>query len=186
MEDVKGQNNSALGYFLATYQSPDVVLNWQLISGSTCNGIQVYRSVDSISFYQIGEIPGLCGNITSPQSYSFIDNTPIENKTNYYRIELGGLGYSEIVGLEIINIDGNGNLVRPNPATTTASIFYRNPFRDLHSLKLFDFSGKIIFVRESDSNSFSIETTSLAAGAYLFQIFSDTKQMVTQGKLFVE
>jgi Secretion system C-terminal sorting domain len=163
-----------------------VVLNWQLISGSTCNGIQVYRSVDSINFYQIGEIPGICGNITSPQSYSFIDNAPVENKINYYRIELGGLGFSEIVSLEIISIEGNGNLVRPNPASNNTSVYFNNPFRELHSMVLFDNSGKLIANYETENNSFNFNISTLKGGVYFFQIFSDTKQMVTQGKLFVE
>jgi len=98
------QNHPILGKFSISENNGDVYLSWSIIAGSSCNGIQIYRSIDSINFSQIGDIPGVCGSVDFTQTYDFTDNNPVKNKVNYYRLELGNQDFSQIVSIEIIDI----------------------------------------------------------------------------------
>ena len=96
------QSSSALDDFAAFENDGKIYLNWTLGAGSTCNGIQIQRSMDSLSFYQIGEIPGVCGSNSAAQRYTFVDSFPILNSNHYYRLELGGVGYSEVINVRVL------------------------------------------------------------------------------------
>jgi len=76
-----------------------VLLTWQIVRGSTCNGIQIYRGTDSTQLTQVGEIIGVCGSITEPIDYSFVDEKLSKNNTYYYRLEFGTQGSSKIIPL---------------------------------------------------------------------------------------
>ncbi len=89
---VYAQHNPIPGNFSLFENNGKVYLNWSIVSGSTCNGIQIYRSTDSVMFTQVGNIPGICGSSSSAISYNFIDDNPVKNKVNYYRLELGNNG----------------------------------------------------------------------------------------------
>jgi hypothetical protein len=41
-----------------------VLLAWTIKSGSICNGMQIYRSKDSIDFVLIEDIQGVCGSLS--------------------------------------------------------------------------------------------------------------------------
>ena len=88
--NVFAQHNSILDNFTVFENNENVYLNWTIISGSTCNGIQIYRSTDNLSFTQIGSIARICGSSSQPRNYAFTDNNPEKNKFNCYRLELGG------------------------------------------------------------------------------------------------
>ena len=53
---------SVLNYFNAQVLNAQVVLNWEVRIGNTCDGIEIQHSTDSISFVKIGEIAGVCGS----------------------------------------------------------------------------------------------------------------------------
>ena len=86
------QQNSILGSFYLFESNAKIYLNWSIVSGSTCNGIKIFRSIDSLNFYEIGKIEGICGNISAEQFYNFIDENPVKNKINFYKLELGNSG----------------------------------------------------------------------------------------------
>lgn len=91
------QSTPLLTKFNGTAYNNQVYLSWEIGQGSTCNGIGVMRSVDSVSFVEIGSIEGVCGSTSEPQSYTFTDLTPQSNRTNYYRLNLGGLAFSSVL-----------------------------------------------------------------------------------------
>ncbi|MBA2421837.1 MAG: hypothetical protein H0V61_01240 [Chitinophagales bacterium] len=47
---VFAQHNLILGNFSLFQSNGKVYLNWYIVSGSSCNGIQIYRSTDSVMF----------------------------------------------------------------------------------------------------------------------------------------
>ena len=87
--------------------------------------------MDKINFNQIGEISGICGSKFEKISYSFEHPNPIKNRINYYRLALGGLGFSDTISIEILDFK-YGYQVRPNPmkmALSKSKELYPNPFK---------------------------------------------------------
>ena len=119
--NVFAKHNSIFDNFTVFENNEKVYLNWTIISGSTCNGIQIYRSTDSISYFKIGSIAGICGSSSTATNCNFTDNNPEKNKFNCYRLELGGNGTSEILSVEIIDIE-SGYQIRPSPVIDKAKI----------------------------------------------------------------
>lgn len=116
------QETTILDNFTAIKNDGKIYLRWVITSGRTCDGTRIYRSGEQIHFTQIGDISGICGSSTSPVPYDFIDENPLKNQRNYYRLESGNNGFSEIVSLESIGFENKGYQVRPNPVITQAQI----------------------------------------------------------------
>src|SRR5437870_3891883 len=92
---MEGKAQTLLPVFEAIQVENRVQLNFTISAGNTCNGIQIFRSPDAVNFIEIGDIQGVCGSSDRSESYFFIDQAPLKNKTNYYRLQLGTLGSSE-------------------------------------------------------------------------------------------
>ncbi len=166
-----------------------IYLKWTLTTGSICNGIQIYRSTDSVIFLQIGEIPGICGSSIVSRSYTYIDNNPVKNKTNYYRLDFGGSGVSEILSLEIIDIQNGEIQIRPHPVIDKASIYFNNDKNEAFQLTLYNLSGYTIYTAITTEKFFQIDSEPYNAGIYFFSIAladGEGSKKKTIGKLIVQ
>ena len=163
-----------------------VYISCTISSGNTCNGIDVFRSEDSLYFDNIGNIAGICGSSSSPVSYDFVDETPILNKTSYYKLELGGYGYSTVTALKVIDTQGFDFQVRPNPANDYSIIYFENDFNNKFELILFNHSGNIILTKETFTNQFDLNTAVLNKGLYFFSITKLASAESVIGKLVVQ
>ncbi len=179
------QNSPILDEFSASETNGTVYLYWIISSGSTCDGIKIFRSVDNLHFDQIGEIGGVCGNSSAPQPYNFVDERPEKNSVNYYRLELGSNGFSETISVEIIDFNDKGFQVRPNPAFEKAFVFFQNDLRKSFSLALYSLNGQVTGLQSTDANSFNINTMNLSNGTYIFIIFSEDDLIKIKGKIIV-
>lgn len=176
---------SALDRFAASEIKGKVLLDWIITSGSTCQGISILRSTDSINFFQIGNIGGVCGNISTPQAYNFIDDNPIKNKINYYRLELGGIGLSKIIAVEIIDLQSGGFQIRPNPITDEARIYFSNNTRHNTELNVYRLNGSKVLNMQTTFEYFSIASGSLQTGIYIFTISTAGNLPFVNSKLIV-
>jgi hypothetical protein len=161
-------------------------LPWAIAEGSTCNGIQISRSTDSVNFTEVGSIPGICGSTSFEQPYNFTDENPVKNKVNYYRLGLGGSGLSEILSVEIIALENSGYQIRPNPITADAKIYFSNNKNQAHQLIIYNLSGVKIFTTTTKQDFFQINTAVIQAGIYVFSIslIGDTPK--AKGKFVVK
>ena len=130
------QYHPILDNFIAIVSNEKIYLHWTITSGSTCNGMKVFRSTDTLNFTEIEDISGICGSTTTPVSYNYSDYAPIPNKTNYYRLELGVLGPSKYVSAEFIKPQNDNYLIRPNPVTESATLFFKNDLHDPYTFCL--------------------------------------------------
>ncbi len=162
-----------------------VLLAWTINSGSTCNGMQIYRSKDSINFTLIKDIQGVCGNLSSPVSYTYTDQTPILNAINYYRINFGGQEDSPILGVEVINVLSNSYLLRPNPVTGAANLYFENDNQNEVVLKVFDDFGDVIYLEQTSSNKFVLDSTNFSSGMYYFSLENQKTSNVINGKAVI-
>lgn len=180
------QSHPILGKFSISETEGRVFLSWSIIAGSTCNGIQIYRSTDSINFSQIGDIAGVCGSVDFEQPYDLTDNNPVKNKVNYYRLELGNQGFSQTVSIEIIDIESSGFQIRPHPANSEAVIYFDNNTKQEQQLTLYNMNGIAVFTAVTKEDFFQLNTSLLQSGLYLFIISVSGNLPTAQGKLLVQ
>lgn len=179
---INAQQHPLLDNFFIIESNGSVYLNWTIKGGKSCNGIRIYRSEDSTNFHQIGSIEGICGNIDFPQPYSFIDENPVENKINYYKIELGLEGFSSVLSLEIIGMGKSGSQVRPNPAKDHARVYFNNPKKNSSSLLLYNASGNVVQTQNSELDYFDLNFSGVDQGTYVYIILQKDK-LITTGRI---
>ena len=174
-----------LGDFDIDQSNGKVLLAWTIKSGSVCNGMQIFRSKDSVNFVLIEDIQGVCGDLSSSVSYTYTDQTPILNNYNYYKINFGGLEDSNILGIEVINILSNSYLLKPNPVTGASDLYFENDNQSEVVLKVFDDFGDVIYIEETQANKFILDSTSFSSGMYYFSLENKTTRNVINGKAVI-
>lgn len=174
-----------LGDFDIDQSDGKVLLAWTIKSGSVCNGMQIFRSKDSVNFVLIEDIQGVCGDLSSSVSYTYTDQTPILNNYNYYKINFGGLEDSNILGIEVINILSNSYLLKPNPVTGASDLYFENDNQSEVVLKVFDDFGDVIYLKETQANKFTLDSTSFSSGMYYFSLENKTTRNVINGKAVI-
>lgn len=186
MLSAKAQDQPVLDVFFATENNGVVYLNWRILAGGTCNGTNVLRSSDSLNFTEIGRIFGVCGNLSKPESYSFIDESPVSNKRNYYRLELGPWNFSETIYTDIIDLNEQAYQIRPNPIQTKAKIYYRNTKKLKQTLSIYNIIGQKMVSLTSRDEYFEIDVRTLENGMYVFSIIPEDGQSIIKGKMIVQ
>lgn len=162
-----------------------VFLDWTMNLGQTCNGIDITRSTDNLNFTPIGNIPGICGSPFDTVRYSFIDESPVLNQINYYRLQLGNLGPSKTLSVEIIDLEGTGFQVRPNPIVDEGRIYFDNDRSEEYLLTLISTHGLTLRQLTTRNDFFDLNTSDLPAGVYIFRIESDDGLKKAVGKFIV-
>ena len=184
--DSFSQNNLILDSFSAFETEGIVHLDWVIKSGNTCNGIIIQRSVDSINFSIIGNITGVCGNLSSPQPYKYVDETPLKNSVNYYRLELGGFGFSKAIAVEVIDYGTKEYQVRPNPFNAEAKIYFKNPEKEVLNFSLIDLNGSVLYSLFTNDDYLEINAREMTDGFYPFIISTKTGIVIITGKILVQ
>lgn len=172
MSFIKGQDADFMVHnFTALVSGNSIVLDWEIIAGNTCNGTQIYRSDDNFTWEQIGEIPGICGSVVEPVPYQWTDNSPINNAINYYKLELGSVGFTSSVSISYIALGDAGYAIAPNPITATGNIFFRNSNGLEYTLIVTDLMGNLLIYKEGIRTDFvTIDRSGLEAGYYFFTL----------------
>jgi hypothetical protein len=137
-----------------------------------------------MSFEEIGEIPGVCGSPSQSISYDFIDETPFRNRTNYYRLEMGALGYTSVVAVDFIILNAEGYSLQPNPVTTTAQLLFFNPDNQDARICIFDSQGRQVMEFRTREDEITIDSNLLGSGNYVFKILIENSSRLV-GKLVV-
>ncbi len=182
----QAQADPLLGKFSLSEANGQVAISWQIVAGTTCNGIQIYRSSDAITFSRIGFIAGICGSVSEPVSYSFSDTTPVLNAINYYYLELGGVGSTQVIAIEIIDKGHAGYHIRPHPIQNTGTIYFDAEAGNDYILHIYDPSGKKVFSAKTSDDHFDILTSSFAPGQHVFTISKIGHVAGITGKLMIQ
>jgi len=162
------KSQTILNYFNAQVLNGQVILNWEIQTGNTCDGIEIQHSTDSISYYKIGEIKGVCGSKTENISYEFKHLFPQKNSKNYYRLQLGGFAFSELETVEVLDFK-NGYLLRPNPAQDKLQLKFD---RDLGSfqIRIIDLQGHAVVNTQGMGSGIYLDASDWSPGVYVFMI----------------
>ena len=183
--NVFAKHNSIFDNFTVFENNEKVYLNWTIISGSTCNGIQIYRSTESISYLKTGSIAGICGSSSTATNYNFTDNNPEKNKFNCYRLELGGNRTSEILSVANIGIETSYQ-IRSNPVIDKSKFYFENNTKLQRQLFIYNLNGFQIFSSTTKEDFFELNTEIFLSGVYLLTISTKGNLPKATGKLMVQ
>ena len=172
-----------LSYFSGQQINDYVHLVFTTKAGVTCLGTEIERSADSILFTSIGEIPGICGGSESELTYTFDDESPLENVKNFYRIKLGTLGFSGVIGIQFVDF-GEGIVITPNPATGSTNVFFSNSQNQLFEFFLFNVQGKEHRSYSTNESTLQIDLLNLSSGIYFLNAIKNG-EVVFKEKLIV-
>jgi len=178
------QETIILDGFTGVPQNGQVQLRWVISAGQTCNGTFIERSTDTIHWQNIGDIPGICGSSSAPVPYNYIDDSPEINTVNFYRLELGGQGYSPVIGIPYYDYSQKGYVVIPNPAYGSAVFYFGTSEIEEFTIALFDINGKLVLNDSGSGSNYMMDLSWLPSGSYIFRIVRQGKKDVN-GKLIV-
>lgn len=174
-----------LSAFTGDVSGGKVLLAWTIQSGNTCNGVDVYRSTDSITFTKIGDIPGVCGDLTSSKNYTHTDDAPEKNASNYYKLDLGGQEYSWVIKVEVIDLSNQEIIIRPNPANFQAQVLFNNDNNLEYLITVYDNLGAKINQFTTNQNQLILSTENWRNGLYFVDVLNEQIDRRVRGKLIV-
>jgi len=173
------QQHEILGYFEGNVKNNEILLNWSIVKGKTCNGIKVYHSIDNVYFEEIGEIKGICGSTDEEIRYSLVDNSPVNNENNYYRLELGLQGYSTPLVLDFQSISDDGYSIFPNPGVEKFQVFIVGNGEPTE-IFVYDITGKLSEQYSSNSGQlYTVPTNDWKQGVYFVKIIKNGDLVAT-------
>ncbi len=180
-----GQQSPYLDYIQISEQNGKVFLQWVMSTGAICDGIDVYRSSDAELFERVGRIPGICGSPDFAVGFDFVDEDPMLNQVNHYRLEMGNLGVSPVVSILVLDYRVNQFQIIPHPLQQEGKLYFKHTPGERHRLLLFDLQGKIVMENESSEGAFVISADQLNAGIYFIYIKPKKNGTAITGKMVV-
>lgn len=178
--------NASVSRFTASPVAEQVLLDWVIAAGATCDGIGVYRGSDTVGMTLIHFIPGVCGDLARPVTYSYVDSFPLINQINYYRLELGPRVFTSAIAIALLNIGGQGYQFRPHPVTDQARLILAGEIYRNYQIDIYDSRGQRRKSLSFSGNDFYFETRELENGLYYFTLFSKDGKSTQQGKLLIQ
>jgi len=167
-----------------------VYLKWKSQQENNYDRYLVERSKDGRAWQQIAELKAV-PNSTTPQQYSYTDQSPI-NGISYYRLRVvnhdGKFGISPVKAARIGSLKSSISIY-PNPAATTATIFINDEEAKDLSVQIYNRSGQLAGIQKSvnGSNVINIDVSRLAQGDYSVEVvgangYKKTLRIIVQRK----
>jgi len=170
---IHAQPHALLQDFSGYQQDNELLLRWTFRSGSLCEGTRIERSTDGLTFTEIGEIPGVCGNPGAAFTYTFIDSLPKTNAVNFYRLELGNYGFTSTIPVEFLKTNENGFVVLTTYTGQTDVLFPNTPGRKGKAI-IYSSEGKRITEMDISGKRLSLPHGRFPTGIYLLMLaFND-------------
>jgi len=173
-------------------QNNDVLLDWKTINEQNLASIVVQRSIDSVSFTDIGTVAHY--NTPGIHQYYFTDPdvTALNVSPLYYRIKLvrtsGPSIYSGIVTIDIN--PGLSFVIRPNPVHDHMQVFITAASSGTAWVKILDNAGREIkteyYSVSMGTNLFNMEVSLLLPGKYYLQWIGITGDLLKTTQSFIK
>lgn len=160
--------------FLSTYSLTElpngVLVNWTIYGGSTCDGQQVERSTDSLSFVTVHTIQGICGSPESSTPYTWFDPSPPELSKVFYRLKLGFDGYSSVKSVLFQQLNESVQRLFPNPVEAATTLVINVPLNTAVDLHIRNSTGSVVWERLAQPGpSIEMNLNALSSGLYFYQ-----------------
>jgi hypothetical protein len=166
--------------FIASYTLTEfdggIRLDWTIQGGSTCDGQDVERSTDGVSFTAVHRILGICGDPTVAVPFTWLDDDPPEFSTVYYRVKLGLNGYTSVKSVVFDQLTKSDQRFFPSPTTGEATLLINNAAADQVELRIYDAAGKLVHERSGLSGRvIPISVPELPSGVFLYLVITNSK-----------
>ena len=112
-----------------------------------------------------------------------IIESPIKNKLNYIRIELGNYGYTHYESTLVIDVS-KGVLVLPHPLNIESNLYFNNVAKEPVEAIFYSIKGDIIKQITTNKNYISLEQIARKRGVILYVLKSESFYL--RGKLVVQ
>ncbi|MDP2388074.1 MAG: T9SS type A sorting domain-containing protein [Bacteroidota bacterium] len=180
----KAQHISLSNFYLIPIHK-EVLMYWIIDSGSTCNGITIWHSTDSLNYVEIGYIGGVCGSSSSSTPYNFTDKSPLLNTANYYKLRLGYSQFTEVKAITIKYNEPGRLYVYPNPSNDQTTVEFNNDYIKHYSMSITNNLGNVIYKKDEifESQIF-LNTSGWNPGTYYITL-TDTAGKLLKEKLIV-
>ena len=168
-----------LAYFTGRFADENVKLHWTTFSEKNAESFEVFRSINGLEWYSIGEVLAN-GTTNISHDYSFSDADPFPGD-NYYRLKQH----------DHDNISFYSNFIRvqtpvkktwrlyPNPVQNKLEIRFADTEEGL--LKIFDATGRLILKQNIEAEkSINVDLSPLANGLYWVQMTGFKTEMVVK------
>lgn len=165
------QEHPFLSYFQLRETAAGVELDWEMVQGNTCEGIEILRALDPSALEVTGSIPGLCGSISEPVPYTYTDTDPPELNTVYYRLKLGTNGFSSVRSITLTRLRSTDHRVYPSPASNIATLLLRETPGATFDVQVIAASGvQVMDMRGLKGDRVEIDVAELPAGTYIYRV----------------
>ena len=166
----KAQDHPIISYFTGDVYNDQILLSWNIVDGNNCNGINILRSADDSIYTVIGNIPGICGAVSDLEKYSFLDENPLKNQINYYKLQLGGQGYTTALSIAFYETNEKGFIVFPNPSNDIFYLFISDVYTE-SEVEIIDVNGRQVYNEKVNSGSLiEINPVSIRSGTYILRL----------------
>jgi len=172
------QNEAVVSSLHLSSLNNKVLLTWSINQGFTCNGVDILRSSNGVDFETIGSISGVCGSSSESTPYEFTDQSPVANKLNYYRLSMGGIGFSIVDSIQLVAFNNAGFQLRNNPINENSILYFKNDNSNQFELLIYSFNGLVVHSEKSIENHFSLGALKLDLGTYFFNLNSSQESIV--------
>ena len=168
------------GYF----DNDKTVLKWSTASEQNNNYFNIERNTEGSLFQTIGTVKG-AGNTATQLDYSFIDQMPESNKTNYYRLKQvdfdGNSTYSKVIALS--KKSKSTLKISPNPAHSDLEI---SGIADGDFIEIYNNLGQLVkTITVFDSNN-KVDISDLTSGTYVVKVVNNKQSGVVETVKFVK
>jgi hypothetical protein len=176
--------SNALVSFIAMAGKSDITLRWAIAVNANCGSIALEYSTDSLfsfpSIIYTDNVPLSSSVLT----FQYTHTTADRSVKNYYRLNLGACGYSQIIGE---SVGGSLNYkLYPNPLNQeTCTIIFDNPKGKICKLYIFDRNGQLLRTGDPfQGNTVQFLRNGLDAAMYYF-VVSDLSEVYVGGKFII-
>jgi hypothetical protein len=148
-----------------------IQVDFGIIGGASCNGVQLERRSEHGDFEVIEIIQGVCGGSEFTEWYRFTDHSPLSNQKNIYRLIFGfSQGKSEEITIDFIPLQ-DLILLYPNPAKETVNVKFENTSAREAFLSVYNSRSELVFESFGIQGSeFKLDITDYPAGSYFLRL----------------
>lgn len=170
------QEHPFLHRYELTELSGAINIEWSLSGGSSCNGQDVERSTDGVAFTAVHRILGICGDPTVTIPFSWLDASPPEFSTVYYRLKLGFDGYSSVKRVVYDQLETSEQRFFPSPTFGDATLLLNVPVGDQVDVAIHAMNGRqVMEMRNVNGPRITLQLQGLRAGTYTYRAKSGEK-----------
>jgi Secretion system C-terminal sorting domain len=149
--------------FKAKTNNTTTVLSWNTASERNNQGFTIERSTNATDFTAIGSVKGN-GTTSTPQQYTFTDNTPSVG-VNYYRLRQTDFNGKEDMSKVVAVVFGKTSLVLSNTLVhNTLDVIVSEA--ETTPLSIFNVSGQLVYSVKVQGTQ-RIDLSHLTAGVYI-------------------